>query len=579
MKQSLLVALLAFVLCSQWALGGEKTRATIMRETNVTSTNSSIIRPAPDVQTDNPLVGVNTTLSGFYDWQSNGGACQHVRVNPANGNVHVTYMVSDDSTAAGNNGARKTAYAFSTNGGATWNNFSQVRVPARRSGFPTLDLLQGSNAGFPVIANHSTITGTQATIFVDSPEGTGAFSEISAPPLISAGATEPIWPYVAGTSDGSVVMASSPNITAGQMNHVTKTSDFSTWAAWTQLGGTQDAGGRYPTYANGAGRVGIMWNAVDQGVSWYESTNNGTTWPATPTTLYPPIREVNGESLAVWVGCDFTYDGNTPLYAFGSSTTDGAGGFFFADARIEYWSQATGFVTAVPHDTTLFVDDMNGHNQSNHLTLGYPVIAKSGTRIVIVFQAMQRDTATTGRAVGWRYGDIWFTQSGNNGVSWTKAQNITATANMDERYPSISKYNEVGKINITWQEDATPGSSAFTDLTDTTRSRLVFYKMTLPPITGVDDVDVPTNSFKLSQNYPNPFNPATTIDYTVAQEGPVTIRVYNALGQQVTTLLDENLNPGQYQLTFDGSRLASGVYMYKMTAGTYSASKKMVLMK
>ncbi|MBI5471774.1 MAG: T9SS type A sorting domain-containing protein [Ignavibacteriae bacterium] len=579
MYRSVLLAALVVASLSQWALGGEKTRATIMRETNVNSTNSSIVRPSGDVQMDNPTVGVSTTLSGFYDYQSNGGACEHVRVNPANGNIHVTYMLSDDSTAAGNNAARRTAYAFSTNGGTTWNNFSQVRVPARRSGFPTLDLLQGANAGFPTIANHSTITGTQSTIFVDSPEGTGAFSEISAPPLISAGATEPIWPYVAGASDGSVTLAASPNITSGQMNHVTRTADFSTWAAWTQLGGTQDAGGRYPTYANANGRVGIMWNAVDQGVHWYESTNSGTTWPTTPTTIYPPIREVGGESLAVWVGCDFTYDGNTPLYAFGSSTTDGAGGYFFADARIEFWSQATGFVTAVPHDTTLFVGDMNGFNQTNHLTLGYPVIAKSGSRIAIVFQAFQRDTATAGRSTGFRYGDIWFTQSGNNGATWTKAQNISQTANMDERYPSISKYNEAGKINITWQEDASPGSSAFTDLTDTTRSRLIFLKFTLPPITGVDDVDVPANSFKLSQNYPNPFNPATTIDYSVAQAGPVTINVYNSLGQRVATLLDEHLSVGQYQLTFDGARLASGVYIYKMTAGSYSESKKMVLMK
>lgn len=86
-------------------------------------------------------------------------------------------------------------------------------------------------------------------------------------------------------------------------------------------------------------------------------------------------------------------------------------------------------------------------------------------------------------------------------------------------------------------------------------------------------------SFALKQNYPNPFNPSTTIEYTVAQSGPVTIKVYNALGQEVATVLNENLPAGQYETKFDGANLSSGVYIYKMTAGSYTESKKMVLMK
>jgi hypothetical protein len=88
-----------------------------------------------------------------------------------------------------------------------------------------------------------------------------------------------------------------------------------------------------------------------------------------------------------------------------------------------------------------------------------------------------------------------------------------------------------------------------------------------------------TTSYALRQNYPNPFNPATKIDYTVARSGPVSIKVYNTLGQEVATLLDEHLAPGEYQVTFDGAHLPSGVYVYTMRAGSFSESRKFILMK
>lgn len=89
---------------------------------------------------------------------------------------------------------------------------------------------------------------------------------------------------------------------------------------------------------------------------------------------------------------------------------------------------------------------------------------------------------------------------------------------------------------------------------------------------------VPTR-FSLGQSYPNPFNPTTTIVYDVASTGKVTIAVYNILGQKVATLVDGILTPGQYSARFDGTRFASGVYLYVMSAGNFSSAKKFVLMK
>jgi hypothetical protein len=87
------------------------------------------------------------------------------------------------------------------------------------------------------------------------------------------------------------------------------------------------------------------------------------------------------------------------------------------------------------------------------------------------------------------------------------------------------------------------------------------------------------SEFQLYQNYPNPFNPLTTMRYSVAQPGRVMLRVYNTLGQQVATLVDEHLTPGVYAASWDAGTLPSGVYFYRLTAGALSSTKKMLLVK
>jgi hypothetical protein len=86
-------------------------------------------------------------------------------------------------------------------------------------------------------------------------------------------------------------------------------------------------------------------------------------------------------------------------------------------------------------------------------------------------------------------------------------------------------------------------------------------------------------TFALSQNYPNPFNPSTKIDFTIPSNTLVQLKVYNVLGQEVATLVNETLTPGSHTVTFDASKYSSGVYMYKVTAGSFVSTRKMVLLK
>jgi hypothetical protein len=86
-------------------------------------------------------------------------------------------------------------------------------------------------------------------------------------------------------------------------------------------------------------------------------------------------------------------------------------------------------------------------------------------------------------------------------------------------------------------------------------------------------------SYSLKQNYPNPFNPTTKIVYSIPKESKVTLKIFNILGQQVKTLVNQSQSQGTYTVTFDAASLPSGIYIYSIQAGNYNDVKKMILLK
>jgi len=99
-------------------------------------------------------------------------------------------------------------------------------------------------------------------------------------------------------------------------------------------------------------------------------------------------------------------------------------------------------------------------------------------------------------------------------------------------------------------------------------------------VTGVeqDPYFVPS-SFSLSQNYPNLFNPTTTINYELSATADVTLTVYDVLGEEVATLVDEEKPAGMYSVAFNAANLPSGTYFYQLRAGNFVETKKMILLK
>jgi hypothetical protein len=106
----------------------------------------------------------------------------------------------------------------------------------------------------------------------------------------------------------------------------------------------------------------------------------------------------------------------------------------------------------------------------------------------------------------------------------------------------------------------------------------VIYKWTGIPL-PVEHTNEVVQSFHLEQNYPNPFNPSTIIKYQILQDGLVTLMIYDVLGKEVKTMVNEYKGAGRYEVKFDASNLASGVYIYRIIANDFISSKKMLLMK
>jgi hypothetical protein len=90
--------------------------------------------------------------------------------------------------------------------------------------------------------------------------------------------------------------------------------------------------------------------------------------------------------------------------------------------------------------------------------------------------------------------------------------------------------------------------------------------------------EIPTSYF-LSQNYPNPFNPVTSIRFALPHAGHVALRVYDLLGREETTLVDEEMPAGTFTVTWDATRSSSGMYFYRIVAGAFADTKRMMLLK
>lgn len=556
--------------------------------------------------------GIPTGLSGYWDFQVNGGAPRYIVTNPANSKrVHVTYLSSSNSSNPVY--TRQVGYAYSSKEGYEWKSYNSIGPVLSSSyfGLPSITLLPNQSnvlqaaigCAFSEYDKTGVTDSTGSVVFIDQyDEGGALFKLESLSSNISFGKFQPVWPALLANKDGSKMwmIATSRDYTSYYTVWDNTSGKFSAYsgALKTTTGNPLKSYGIYQIAISESGnKVAMIYTDVSgtanglggyETLNYAESTDGGQTFPYF-TTLTPYPTVVNGDTLMVYAGCDAVYVGEDlhimyssckpyPYYQYGRWAP------LYTGQGIWHWSQATGFTRAV--DTTaiknLFGSNWTGYRmpsggrtQANALGIDYPSIGTGPDgSLFCVFQAARPQKSSS----AFNYYAVLYTHSVDGGQTWSAPVEIETDIATDFRYPTVSKFNPAGYVNVVYQMDSEPGT--FLEGAPVTQASLVFAKLTEDGILSAEqEVNSKANEYRLEQNYPNPFNPSTTIGYSLPKAEKVEIDIYDILGRKIASLLNERQSAGQHQVKFDAKRIASGIYFYRLRVGTFAQTKKMVFVK
>jgi hypothetical protein len=282
------------------------------------------------------------------------------------------------------------------------------------------------------------------------------------------------------------------------------------------------------------------------------STNYGINWTQTG------LANINVSSLVVNTGATDTSGagatvvGSTKIFA----GTLGHGIFFSTDYGTN-WIQTDSNTWKDSFISTLLLKDSNifagtysrGVLRSTNNGTSWSV-TNSGLVYVNVFALTSVDTKIIAGTYG---GGVYI--STNNGTNWT-----AVNTGLNDAY--VNAFAVIGSNLFAGMESG------------------IWRRPISEMLTGIEDKPkkLPT-SFILCQNYPNPFNPSTTIKYAIPKQEHVILKVYDMLGKEVALLVNENKESGEYDINFNASKLASGIYFYRITAGEFTETKKLILLK
>jgi len=288
--------------------------------------------------------------------------------------------------------------------------------------------------------------------------------------------------------------------------------------------------------------TGVVWNGMG---AISRTTNGGTDWL---TTLF--LNPIN----------NMVFTSPTTGYAVGDfgyiikSTNSGLS-----------WNEQTSGTTSYLRDVDFFDDGING-----------VAVGEAGLILTTTNGGIPVELASfTGKVSNSTVLLEWMTASEKNNRGFYVERKI------NDEWKSLSFIN--GKGTTTEEQFY----SYTDDLKNLNYSGIIYYRLKQVDFDGTyeysPEIEIDYNSlpdnFVLYQNYPNPFNPVTTIKYSLPVTEKVSIKIYNILGNEVKTLVDEVKQPGTYEITFDATGLSSGIYIYEMRAGKFTSAKYLTLLK
>ncbi len=343
---------------------------------------------------------------------------------------------------------------------------------------------------------------------------------------------------------------------------------------WTK-GKWQDSILSSRTYDANGGML-TDWSKLWQNGQWVNSNQEAYTNDANGNDLtYLNQNWSNGQ----WQNSDYwtyTYDGNNDVMTWTRQEWQSGGGPWVNSALITYTYVAAGKPGLV------FAQTWSGGQWANAGQTTYTYDG-SGNLLSEVGQSWSNGTWVN-------YGkDSYTYDAGGNALThlyqtWSNGQWTNWTMGT---FTYDSHGNTLSGVNAGWSNSAwAPADGQFIIFFvsdggysyfkgDTISISYTLLNVTGVPAAAGDRV----TEYALSQNYPNPFNPGTTISYALPKASHVTLALYNALGQLVSTLVNRSEEPGLHEVKVDGSGLASGVYIYRIQAGSFVQSKKLILLK
>jgi len=467
-------------------------------------------------------------------------------------------------------GAAWDQIARSTNGGTTWSiiPFSTTSTAT----FYSIDMVD-NNLGFTSGTNSAIYKTTNGGATWDSLASTG----------LPTGATFRKIDFINATTGW--VFAGAPSSLA---NFIYKTTDGgATWTAQSHGISAQSAGQMYGAHMLDANYgYAVSWEPVpykttDGGTTWtkqsvvdafggflydikmvdtangymvgssgrvYKTTNGGILWDtiSVPTRSYSfqSMEVINPQTVAIFgsTGTNFiTTDGGLTWLNKNTSATGIQGSHWSYNAGTNTWA--------------LFAVGTNGSIQKNTLSVVPVELAAFSARVTGNDVSLSWTTATELNNQGFQIERK--DASGNwSNVAYVKGNGTKTTIT---EYAYTDKGVKEGKYSYRLKQIDFDGSTSYSNLVEV-------------------EVGTPM-TFALDQNYPNPFNPSTTISYRIPEAAVVTMKIFDITGTEVATIVNTKQDAGSYTVNFDMTNFASGMYIYKIDAGKFSATKKMMLMK
>ncbi len=538
-----------------------------------------------------------------YDYGINSGFARRIASYNNGSQVHMTYL-ERDVTASGTDNRAASVYSF-------WNAATPSTVlkaypipkSTGASGFAGIDVIPaGSGAGIAVVTMRS---GGKIHFGIDGGPGIGTFTMSLMPDVISNRKTGD--PQVTVTPDGNTIWFTVRELVA-------RSTDFgATWIGIDSLKKyfpNQSAGVTSSSSPlliapngtlyllstfSGTGSIPPLGSSHPDSadcIGYFKSTNNGTNWTWTTIgrdgdplvvepgdTVYTLFENFSQFSGAVDKNGDLHVVSNGYcLKLLNDSTVSNR---FYT---LYYKEGSAGWkIISYPNLGKHPDYDSSYYKYSgNAIGHSYPTISASSNSNQLlamwsqpVFTNGKLDT--TGGIV--QYSFLW-SESFNNGNTWfspIEYNNTTGALFINASQWSYlnGSYLEVPSLYLA---DTVRGCGVFGDH-DPVQVPWMFRLFTRVITDDVDEKIQFAKKFFLSQNHPNPFNPSTTIRFDVPQDNNVTIAVYDMLGRHIATVVDEFKRAGKHSVTFDGSQLSSGIYIYTMRSGKYFSTRKMVLQK